>query len=135
MIPAPLLGSDTVCDSNSCYTFMQDNITWSKAYRTCAHRGQSLIDITSGIPEILRKVTDFGTVPSGPTHKSMFCPPVSFWAHTKQSGKKSYHKGLVYSTSPTVLLHHIWYCFNIFSLVPFFLDIFISDLNLILHLI
>ncbi len=58
-IAAPLMGSDTVCDVTSCYTFIEDSVTWSDASRICADRGQTLIDISNGIPEILMKMADF----------------------------------------------------------------------------
>ena len=81
----------TTTSTSNCYTFMENNITWSEASSMCTARGQVLIDISSGIPQVLRKVTDFGSVHYNPTHKSMFCPPVSFWAHTQKPGKTSYH--------------------------------------------
>jgi hypothetical protein len=95
VIPAPLLGSNTVCDKNICYTFMENNVTWSEASNTCTARGQVLIDISSGIPEILSKVTGFGKVHFRPISRSMLCPPVSFWTHTKKAGKISYHRVII----------------------------------------
>ncbi len=93
-IPAPLLGSDTVCDINSYYIFMEDSVTWSAASHICADRGQTLINISNGIPEILMKMVNFSIdYPYNgqkrihkARHSCMFCPPFSFWAHTALTG-------------------------------------------------
>ena len=88
LIAAPLLGSDTVCDSNSCYTFIEDKVTWSEASRICSDKGQSLFDISSGIPYILRTIINYSIEDGRPRHSSLLCPSISFWAHSKQ-GKMS----------------------------------------------
>ena len=85
LIPVPLLGSSTVCDSKFCFTFMESNITWSEAFSICSDRGQSLMDISDGISDILKRITDFNS------HKCILCPPISFWALNENPGKNSYN--------------------------------------------